>query len=430
VNAGVSFLYNLLLLPLLLTAAVPVLLLRRWREGVGERLGFREGPVARQGTERYWVHGASVGEVLAAEGLMRALLERHPAAQVVFSTFTVSGRSMAREKLAAYRDRVTVTLAPLDWDGLPGRVTARFDPSLFLILETELWPNLINALGRIRCPLVLVNGRLSGRSFPRYRLMRWFFRPLLQKFSLICARTSTDAERFRQLGAVNGRVRVTGNIKYDFGSTGDLPAWASLWPGRTGGGPQRIVAGSLRGSEPAAILDCFARLRERFSGLQLLLAPRYPDRFDTGILDARGLSWARWSAVRDAGAGKETSVVFIDTMGDLAALYSAADAAFVGGTLEGTEGQNLLEPAVHSVPVLFGPGYDSFREEGQELLAAGGGFVTPDTEALTTAFGRLLESPGECDAAGRRAREVADRFGGATARTLALIDELRGKEIP
>jgi len=430
VNAAISLLYNLLLLPLLLAAAIPVLLLRPWREGVGERLGFQGVPTARKGPERYWVHGASVGEVLAAEGLMKVLLERHPAAQVVFSTFTVSGRRMAQEKLAAYRDRVTVTLAPLDWDGLPGRVTARFDPSLFLILETELWPNLINALGRSGCPLILVNGRLSGKSFPRYRLMRWFFRPLLRKFSLICARTPTDAERFRQLGARRRRVRVTGNIKYDFRSAADLPAWSSLWPGRTGGGRQCIVAGSLRGNEPEAVLESYGRLRERFGGLQLLLAPRYPDRFDTGILDARGLSWARWSAVRDTGTGEETSVVFIDTMGDLAALYAAADAAFVGGTLEGTEGQNLLEPAVHSVPVLFGPGYENFREEGRELLAAGGGFVTPDTEALTTALGRLLESPGECAAAGRRAREVADGFGGATSRTLALIDELRAGEAP
>lgn len=429
-NAAVSFLYNLLLLPLLLVAAVPVFLRRQWREGVGERLGFRDIPAADEAGERYWIHGASVGEVLAGEGLIKVLLERHPAARVVFSTFTVSGRRTAQEKLTAYGDRVTVTLAPLDWNGLPGRVTARFDPSLFIILETELWPNLINALGRTDCPLVLVNARLSERSFPRYRLMRWFFRPLLGKFALVCARTRTDAERFRLLGAGKDRVRVTGNIKYDFRSAADLPSWASLWPGRSPGGPQRIVAGSLRGREAEIVLESYGSLRERFAGLQLLLAPRYPDRFDTCILDACGLSWARWSAVRDSGAGGETSVIFVDTTGDLASLYAAADAAFVGGTLEGTEGQNLLEPAVHSVPVLFGPGYGNFREEGQELLAAGGGFVTADTEALTAVFGGLLADPGECEAAGRRAREVADRFGGATARTLALLEELRGNEVP
>jgi 3-deoxy-D-manno-octulosonic-acid transferase len=430
VNAAVLLLYNLLLLPLLLAAAVPVLLRRQWREGAVERLGFRGVPAADGVQERYWIHGASVGEVLAAEGLIKELLERHPEARVVFSTFTVSGRRTAREKLAAYGGRVTVTLAPLDWDGLPGRVTARFDPSLFIILETELWPNLISALGRTGCPLVLVNGRLSERSFPRYRRLRWFFRPLLGKFALVCARTPTDAERFRILGAGKDRVRVTGNIKYDFRSAADLPAWASLWPGRGLGGPQRIVAGSLRGREAEIVLESYGSLRERFAGLQLLLAPRYPHRFDTGILDARGLSWARWSAVRDSGAGGETSVVFVDTMGDLASLYAAADAAFVGGTLEGTEGQNLLEPAVHSVPVLFGPGYGNFREEGQELLAVGGGFVTADMEAMTAIFGRLLADPGECEAAGRRAGEVADRFGGATARTLALLDALRGSEAP
>lgn len=418
------FFYNLLAAPVLAAAALPALMLGRWREGLGERLGtsFPEAPA---GSARpVWIHGASVGEVLAAQGLLRRLLESYPDAAFVFSTFTASGRRTARERFAAYGARVTVTLAPLDWAFFPARALKHFDPALFVILETELWPNLIYALQRRRCPLILVNGRLSERSFPRYRRMKWFFSPLLGVFSLVCARTSVDAERFRRLGVEEGKVRLTGNMKYDFEFAGARPSWVDRWPGGREGGRQRLVAGSLRGKEDALVLRSFAELRKRFASLQLILAPRYPERFDAALLEETGLSWKRWSEVRELGDDGRTAVVLVDTLGDLAALYAAGDVAFVGGTLEGTEGQNMLEPAAHGVPVLFGPGYGNFREEAEELLRAGGGFVTAGEGELTAAAELLLGNEDARADAGRRAREVGRRLGGATERTLKAIGDV------
>jgi 3-deoxy-D-manno-octulosonic-acid transferase len=419
-------LYNALLLPLLAAAAAPVLLTGKWREGLGERLGTCPVPAPSTGKERIWIHGASVGEVLAADGLVRGLLERHPEAQVVFSTFTAAGKRTAQKKYAHFRERVTFTLAPLDWDGLPARAIRRFDPALFIILETELWPNLLSALSACGCPLVLVNGRLSEGSFPRYLMMRRFFRPLLGAFSLICARTATDAERFRRLGAEKGRVRITGNMKYDGSAPADLPPRVVSWRSAGEGSDGRIVAGSLRGGETEVVLEAFVELRRRFGGLQIVLAPRYPDRFDTSVIDRFGLAWVRWSET-PAPDGK-VPVVLVDTLGELASLYAVGSLAFVGGTMDGTEGQNLLEPAMHSVPVLFGPGYRNFEEEGRSLIESGGGFMTVDGPALVSTAARLLGGAEERIAAGARARCVAERFGGAVERTLDAIDEIRGKE--
>jgi len=426
VNGVLMTLYNALLLPPLAVAAAPVLLTRRWREGLGERLGTRSVPEPSTGKERIWIHGASVGEVLAADGLVQGLLERHPEAQVVFSTFTSAGKRTAQKKYAHLRDRVAFTLAPLDWDGLPARAIRKFDPSLFVILETELWPNLLSAVSGSGCPLVLVNGRLSEGSFPRYLMMRRFFRPLLGAFSLICARTATDAERFRRLGVLKERVRITGNMKYDCSAPADLPPRVAAWRSAGKGSDGRIVAGSLRGGETELVLEAFVELRRRFGGLQIVIAPRYPDRFDTSVIDRFGLTWARWSETPLPEG--TVPVVLVDTLGELASLYAVGSLAFVGGTVDGTEGQNLLEPAFHSVPVLFGPGYRNFEEEGRALIESGGGFVTEDRPALVSTAARLLGASDERMAAAASARRVAERFGGAVARTLDAIEELRGEE--
>jgi 3-deoxy-D-manno-octulosonic-acid transferase len=183
-----------------------------------------------------------------------------------------------------------------------------------------------------------------------------------------------------------------------------------------------IVAGSLRGREGEEILEAFITLRKDFPGIRLVLAPRHPENFDGGLIRRRPLRWTRWSEAGDDGPAGGEEVVLLDTLGELVDLYGVADLAFVGGTIDGSEGHNLLEPALQGVPVLFGPGFSSFEDEGKALLAAGGGFLTPDGEAVVAAAARLLGDPEFRRDAGRKAREAAESFRGAVERTLDVLE--------
>lgn len=409
----------------LAAAGAGALLSPRWRKGLRERLG-RSVPFEDCTGEVIWIHGASVGEVLAADGLLKGLAQRRPDARLVLSTFTATGREAARRAYDDLGDRIAFTLAPLDWGGIPERVLSRCRPALCLILETELWPGFISALDRRDIPLVLANGRLSGRSFPRYRALRWFFRPFLEMFSLVCVRTAEDGERFRRLGVREEKLLVAGNVKHEVRGpmvlTGKAAAWKRTLDGRES--EQVIVAGSLRGRESRIFVDAFKDLRRSHRGLRLVLAPRHPDRFDPALLESSPLRWVRWSEVPEGGPDERADVILVDTLGDLAGLYAVAAVAFVGGTIDGVEGHNLLEPAFRSVPVLFGPGYRSFQDEGDTLISAGGGFLVPDHEAIVATVSRLLEDLESRKEAGRRARETAEGFGGAVEKTLGAIDEV------
>lgn len=415
----------------LAAAGAAALLSPRWRKGLRERLGMSV-PFGEFSGEVIWIHGASVGEVFAADGLLRGLMERRPGARLVLSTFTAAGREAAGRAYGGLGDRIAFTLAPLDWLGIPGRVLSRCRPSLCVILETELWPGFIFALGRREIPLVLANGRISERSYPRYSALRWFFRPFLEIFSLVSVRTVEDGERFRQLGVREEKLLIAGNVKHEVrGSaviSGKTTAWKKALDSRESG--QVVVAGSLRGREDRILVDAFADLRSSHPSLRMVLAPRHPDRFDPALLEGRPLRWVRWSEVPEGGPDERADVVLVDTLGDLAGLYSVASVAFVGGSIHGHEGHNLLEPAFWSVPVLFGPGYRSFQAEGDALISTGGGFLVPDREALVATISRLLEDREVREEAGRRARETAEDFGGAVERTLAVIDGILEEQSP
>jgi len=417
-------LYHLLAALPLAAAAAMALFSPRWRAGWRERLGGAAGAAGPGSGETFWFHGASVGEILAAEGLVRGLLERRPEARAVLSTFTAAGKRTASEVYGEFGERITFTLLPLDWDGIPGKALDRYRPLLFVILETELWPVLLHSLGRRRVPVVVANGRLSTRSFPKYRALRWFFAPFLAGISRACVRGEVDGERFRRLGVPGGKIVVAGNLKHDRRPAGvgapKTASWKTRLAGEGGGGG--IVAGSLRGRESGEVLEAYTTLRKDFPGVRLVLAPRHPENFDAGLLHRRQLSWTRWSEAGDDGPAGGEEVVLLDTLGELIDLYGVADLAFVGGTIDGSEGHNLLEPALQSVPVLFGPGFSSFEDEGRALLAAGGGFLTPDREAVVTAAARLLGDPEFRREAGRKAREAAESFSGAVERTLDVLE--------
>ena len=414
---------------LALAPAVPAL-----RRGLGERLGraprgSRAPGAGESPAETIWIHAASVGEVRAAEPLVEALLAERPAARLIVSTFTASGRRLASQTLAAGELRVRCLLLPLDWGWIPARVLRRERPALFILLETELWPVLLQALRRARVPVLVANGRLSPRSVGRYRALGGLLRPALAAIVTALVRTRGDAARFASLGLPLERIRVAGNLKHAR-RPGDDAAGRQRREsirGRLGAAAGRpvLVAGSVRGAEGALVLAAYRRLAALDPSLLLVLAPRHPERFDAAALRDWAGAWVRWSAAPDR-VSRGTSIVLLDTIGDLADCYAAATVACVGGTWADRGGHNLLEPAFHGVPVVFGPHYRHFDEEGHALLAAGGGYVADSGDEIFSRCRLLLTDRAGRDEAGRRAAQVALTFGGAVERTLEAVREILG----
>jgi 3-deoxy-D-manno-octulosonic-acid transferase len=396
------------------------------RRGLAERFGRAPAgwppPAATGGgAPTVWVHAASVGEVRAAAPLVAELLRRRPALRILVSTFTVSGRRIAAQTLAAGEPRVRCLLLPFDGLGVPARVIRRERPVLFVLLETELWPALLVSLRRARVPVLVANGRISPRSFGRYRRLRGALRPVLEAITLALVRTPDDAARYEGIGVPAARIRVAGNLKHAGRRGGDAQAasrQASIRErlGAAAGRPV-LVAGSLRGAESALILAAFRRVRAAEPALLLVLAPRHPARFDPGVLADWAGRWVRWSAA-PSQIDPGTAIVVLDTLGELADCYAAAAVACVGGTWRDHGGHNLLEPAYHGVPVLFGPDIRHVEEEGRALLAAGGGFMAADAAAIGARLGGLLADRAARAAAGERALAVARTFTGA-AETVA-----------
>ncbi|HWR98484.1 MAG TPA: glycosyltransferase N-terminal domain-containing protein [Candidatus Methanoperedens sp.] len=402
------------------------------RRGLGERFGAAPaGEPARgsgpPGAETIWVHAASVGEVGAAAPLVEALLRERPAARVLVSTFTAAGRAAAERSIAAGDPRVRCLFAPLDWGWIPRAVVRRERPALFILLETELWPVLLLALRRAGVPVLVANGRISSRRFGRYRALRRALRPALEAVSLALACTAEDAQRYVALGLPAARVRVAGNLKHARPPREDRAGVLRRERIReflgVGSGRRALVGGSVRGAEAGMLLGVFRELRAADPGLLLVLAPRHPDRFDAAVLGPWDGAWVRWSAMA-ARIPPETAVVLVDTVGELADCYAAATIACVGGTWGDHGGHNLLEPAFHGVPVVFGPDFRHFAEEGRALLASGGGFVTDGAEGVRERCRRLLADPALCAEAGRCAAQTAMSFGDALAASLAAARAL------
>jgi 3-deoxy-D-manno-octulosonic-acid transferase len=417
---------------LVLAPFVPAL-----RRGLAERFGRAPGggcpPAGRDpGAETIWVHAASVGEVRAAAPLVGELLRRRPGARILVSTFTTNGRRIAVQTLADGEPRVSCLLLPIDWGWIPGRVIRRVRPALFILLETEIWPVLLTSLHRAEVPVLIANGRISPRSFGRYRALRRALRPMLEAVSLALVRTAADAVRYEAIGLPPDRVRIAGNLKHTRrdgdggGAEGRRQAEIRRRLGAEAGRPV-LVAGSVRGAESGLVLEAFRRLQAVEPGLLLVLAPRHPERFERERLAAWAGAWVRWSAAPQS-IDRRVAVVLLDTLGELADFYSAAGVACVGGTWVDHGGHNLLEPAYHGVPVVFGPDFRHFDEEGRALLKAGGGFLARDAAGVFERCLSLLADPVARAAAGSSALEVATAFGGAVGTVAgAALDILDGR---
>ena len=338
-----------------------------YRTHLGERFGLGR----RLAVPSIWLHAVSVGEVSAAAALVRALHARHPDVPLVLTTATPTGRAQAATLFGA---DVEVRFLPYDTAGSVRRFLARTRPLAAIIMETELWPNLLRECRRRDVPVLLASARLSAKSVASYRRFGHLFRDVFTPNLAVAAQTGEDAERFRAIGASAEQLSVVGNVKFDLDLPADIAAAGRALRGALGQMRAAWTAGSTHAGEEEQLVDAHARFRETHPDAVLLLVPRHQDRFDAvaDLLARRGINFARRSAMGEsARVSGEVSVLLGDTVGELTVLYAAADIAFVGGSLVPIGGHNLLEPAALGLPVLTGPSHSNGKEIAQLLLTRG-----------------------------------------------------------
>ncbi len=386
-----------------------------WRD-FDQRFGFGAPVPGRP----IWVHAVSVGEVQAAGPLVRALRARYPSVPLLVTTVTPTGAERAR---ALFRDDgVQVRFVPWDLPGSVRRFFARVRPRVAVILETELWPNLYDACGRLGVPLVLASARISPRSVGRYRRLARLFRETLSHGIVIAAQSEGDAERFRSIGANPARTHVTGNIKFDLALPADISQQGAALRVRYAGATRAVwVAGSTHAGEETAALAAHRRLRAAGIDALLVLVPRHPQRFGevASLLRESGLPFVRRSSGEPAGPG--TDVLLVDTLGELLAFYAAADLAFVGGSLVPVGGHNLLEPAALAVPALSGPQVFNAQDIADQLFAEGAVGQVGDADVLAEAVERLMRDADARQRMGQAGLRVVQANRGALQRLLQLL---------
>ena len=366
------------------------------------------------------MHAASVGEILAAVRLVDELARAgYP---VVASTVTPSGREVMRRQ----RPDVPCHLAPLDHPWCVETALARVRPAVLVLVETELWPCWIAAARRRGVPVLLVSGRVSDRSFPRYRRFAWIIRPTLAKLSAIGARSEADAQRFRELGARPDALSVTGDLKLEVDSE---PAAVAPDLDRLLGSVPLVVAGSTHVGEEEAVLAALASAERGGLAAALVVAPRHRDRAAevARLVRRQGRRLRRRTSPgeRPLVSGE---VLLLDTLGELPALWRRADVAFVGGTLVGVGGHNVLEPVSAARPVLFGPHTGNVRPAAELVAAAGAGIQVADAAALGPALCALLRDPADARRRGERGREALLAHRGSAMRTAALVGSVLGPD--
>ncbi len=403
----------------------PLIVLRLWwrgrlapayRQRWMERFGFfQQRPRTSQ---TIWVHAVSVGEVLAAIPMLKALQSNYPQITLVVTTMTPTGSERVR---VAFGDSVFHVYAPYDLPCALGRFLQRVRPQLAIIMETELWPNTVHACHKRGIPVVVANARLSARSARGYQRFARLIKPMLAEITVVAAQHADDAARFQALGLDDQHCRVIGSIKFDITIDPALREAAARL--RTDWGLARpvLLAASTHQGEDELVLAAFTSLLGWQSEALLVLVPRHPERFDAvATLCARQFSVQRRSQGGMVDAA--TQVLVGDSMGEMMTFFGACDVAFVGGSWVESGGHNMIEPAAWAKPVLSGPSLFNFAEASRLLVAAGGMQVVDNPEQLAEQAQRLLAQPEVAVVMGQKALAVADANRGALARLLAIID--------
>lgn len=383
---------------------------RKYFPTLKDRVGFPQIPRLQRSV---WIHAVSVGEVKAVQTLIGKLRPSHPGQPFVLSTITPAGQELARSTpgLADH-----VIYFPLDLPGALQRTLDLVNPELVLIAETEIWPNFLRECRKRKIRVVMVNGRISDRSFPRYLMGRRWLKRVLDDYTLLGMQTEVDRERIESIGADGRKVTVFGNLKYDASRTDHAlaPEFSDLLSQL----PSLWIAASTMPGEEEQILAAFAELRRSHPQLTLLIAPRHPDRFGAveQIILARGFSCARRSRIQTG-----TDVLLLDSIGELASVFKHAKVVFMGGTLVARGGHNILEPAAFAKPIVFGPHMENFREIRSLFLEADAAVEVRDSRELVQVIDGLLSDSRRAEALGERARRVVEENTGATERVLAYL---------
>ncbi|MFL9879102.1 lipid IV(A) 3-deoxy-D-manno-octulosonic acid transferase [Herbaspirillum rhizosphaerae] len=409
---------------------LPFVLLRLWRRGrkepgyrqhIGERLGFYDQFSQRALPPLLWVHAVSVGETRAAQPLIDALLVTYPDHTILLTHMTATGRATGQQLFAHHGDRLVQSFFPYDTGWMCARFLRYFKPKISILMETEVWPNMVRQCRRHGVPVVLANARLSERSLRRGQRFGSILLEAASGIDCVAAQSDADAERLRLFGARN--VHVTGSIKFDVEVPADMVALGEQWRRQFGERPILLCA-STREGEERLILDALSNIVRR--DFLTIIVPRHPQRFGevAKMIVDYGFSMQRRSDLTDWLSAKDAEIVLGDSMGEMFAYYACCDVAFVGGSLLPLGGQNLIEACSLSKPVLVGPHTFNFQLISEQAIAAGGAIRVPDAETTLQTALSLFDNVDRKDAMVSAAKDFAKHHQGATRRTVSLIGKV------
>src|SRR5450830_318154 len=418
--------------------ALPLVLLRLWRRGarepgyrqhIGERLGFYsqfDGGTVRAPV--IWVHAVSVGETRASQPLVEALLAAYPSYTILLTHMTATGRATGQQLFARHGKRVLQSYFPYDTGWMCARFLRYFKPSICILMETEVWPNMVRQCVRHQVPVLLANARLSARSLRRGQRFGAMLREAAAGIDCVAAQSDADAARLRAFGA--RRVEVTGSIKFDVEVPAEMIAQGQQWRAQFGKRAVLLCA-STREGEEVEILDAFVKLPQR--DFLLVMVPRHPQRFDevAAMITARGLTLQRRSAGIENEIAATTDIVLGDSMGEMFAYYAACDVAFIGGSLLPLGGQNLIEACSLGKPVLIGPYTFNFQSISEQAVSSGAALRISDASAALRESQSLFHASNRRITMSHMALDFALQHQGATTRTMVLVeDALSGTDLP
>lgn len=414
------FTYTFILgLGLLATFPFHIIRFRKYLPTLRDRFGFLRLPQLRGAI---WVHAVSVGEVQAVEKLVERLRQQFPGRPLVVSTTTPTGQELARRR----RDIIDHTFYfPIDLPFCVRSAVDRIDPLMVIIAETEIWPNFLRICRGKNIPVVMINGRISDKSFARYRLGRRWLRRVFENYTVMGMQSEMDRRRIEAIGADPAKVTVFGNLKYDVTAGGRpvdaslallLQKWNDVW-----------IAASTMPGEEELVLDAFAELQRTNRELKLVVAPRHADRFHVveELVKRRGFQYLRRSRLSE---DPTATVLLLDTIGELASVFQYATVVFMGGTLVPKGGHNILEPARHRKPIVFGPHMENFRDIARAFLEAKAAVQIQTPAELGPAIRSLLSNPLAAAELGRNALLIVEQNAGATDRVLQFLQPIEARQ--